>query len=43
MPEGDTVYRAARHLNDVLQNATVTTWDLRVPAFATSDLTGERI
>ncbi|MBG6238915.1 endonuclease-8 [Mycetocola sp. CAN_C7] len=43
MPEGDTVYRAARHLNDVLQGATVTTWDLRVPAFATSDLVGERI
>ncbi|MET1053323.1 MAG: DNA-formamidopyrimidine glycosylase family protein [Mycetocola sp.] len=43
MPEGDTVYRAARHLNDVLQGATVTTWDLRVPAFATSDLTGETI
>lgn len=43
MPEGDTVYRAARHLNDALEGATVTTWDIRVPAFATSDLTGERI
>ncbi|MET0715993.1 MAG: DNA-formamidopyrimidine glycosylase family protein [Mycetocola sp.] len=43
MPEGDTVYRAARHLNDVLEGATVTTWDIRVPAFATSDLTGELI
>jgi endonuclease VIII len=43
MPEGDTVWRAARHLNDVLAGAVVTTWDIRVPAFATSDLTGERI
>jgi endonuclease-8 len=43
MPEGDTVYRAARHLNDVLEGAIVTTWDIRVPAFATSDLNGERI
>jgi endonuclease-8 len=43
MPEGDTVYRAARHLNDALQGATVSTWDIRVPAFATSDLTGEQI
>ncbi|GHD47052.1 Fpg/Nei family DNA glycosylase [Mycetocola manganoxydans] len=43
MPEGDTVWRAARHLNEVLAGAVVTTWDIRVPAFATSDLTGERI
>ena len=43
MPEGDTVYRAAVHLNQALQGATLTGWDLRVPAFATSDLTGERI
>lgn len=43
MPEGDTVFRAAQHLNERLQGATVATWDLRVPAFATSDLTGEQI
>jgi endonuclease-8 len=43
MPEGDTVYRAAVNLNQALQGATLTGWDLRVPAFATSDLTGERI
>ncbi|AWB87252.1 DNA-formamidopyrimidine glycosylase family protein [Mycetocola zhujimingii] len=43
MPEGDTVYREAFHLNQALQGATVTGWDIRVPAFATSDLTGERI
>ena len=43
MPEGDTVYRAARHLDEALRGETVATWDLRVPAFATSDLTGERI
>ncbi|PWC06759.1 DNA-formamidopyrimidine glycosylase family protein [Mycetocola zhujimingii] len=43
MPEGDTVYREAFHLNQALQGAIVTGWDIRVPAFATSDLTGERI
>lgn len=43
MPEGDTVYRAAVHLNQALQGQTVTGWDIRVPEFATSDLTGKRI
>ncbi|MCP2029938.1 endonuclease-8 [Okibacterium sp. HSC-33S16] len=43
MPEGDTVYRAAVHLDQALNGATLTGWDLRVPAYATSDLTGERI
>lgn len=43
MPEGDTVYQAARRLNGVLTGRILTRWDLRVPAFATSDLVGERI
>lgn len=43
MPEGDTVYRAARALNDALAGRTLTRCDIRVPAFATVDLTGERV
>ncbi len=43
MPEGDTVYREAAHLNQALQGQEITGWDIRVPAFATTDLTGERI
>lgn len=40
MPEGDTVYRTARALNDALGGATLLRCDLRVPAFATVDLSG---
>ena len=40
MPEGDTVYRAAHRLDDVLAGAEVTEFDLRVPQLATTDLTG---
>lgn len=43
MPEGDTVFRAARRLNDALAGAEVTEFDLRVPRFATVDLTGETV
>lgn len=43
MPEGDTVFRAAEKLQAALAGQLVTGWDLRVPAHATSDLTGERI
>lgn len=43
MPEGDTVYRAAQRLDAALHGATVTRCDLRVPAFATVDLTGQRV
>jgi endonuclease-8 len=43
MPEGDTVYRAAKNLNAALQGQTLTKSDFRVPAFATVDLTGEVI
>lgn len=41
MPEGDTVHRTARRLDAVLQGATVTRFELRVPQAATVDLTGQ--
>ncbi|MEY2849844.1 MAG: hypothetical protein RI885_2511 [Actinomycetota bacterium] len=41
MPEGDTVYRTANTLRGALAGAVVTHCDIRVPAFATVDLTGE--
>lgn len=43
MPEGDTVYRTARNLHAALAGATLTTCDVRVPRFATVDLTGRRV
>ncbi len=43
MPEGDTVYRSARAMNEVLAGRVLDRCDLRVPAFATVDLTGERV
>lgn len=43
MPEGDTVYRTAHHLAQVLMGALVTEFDLRVPGSATIDLTGETV
>ncbi|WP_396667069.1 DNA-formamidopyrimidine glycosylase family protein [Microbacterium sp. R86528] len=41
MPEGDTVFRTARRLNDALAGGTVTRFELRVPQAATADLRGE--
>lgn len=41
MPEGDTVYRTARHLDQALAGATLTRSDFRVPQLAEIDLTGE--
>lgn len=43
MPEGDTVFRSARALNDVLAGATLTKSDFRVPEFATVDLVGQTV
>lgn len=43
MPEGDTVYLSAKNLNAALAGHVVTRFDLRVPAFATVDLTGDVI
>ena len=41
MPEGDTVYRAARRLHEALAGREVTEFDMRVPQVATVDLRGE--
>ena len=43
MPEGDTVYLSAKNLNAALAGQAVTRFELRVPAFATLDLTGDMI
>ncbi|WP_329041076.1 DNA glycosylase [Streptomyces sp. NBC_00178] len=43
MPEGDTVLQAARRLDTALAGDVLTRFDLRVPRFATSDLTGRRV
>ncbi len=43
MPEGDTVYLAARNLNAALAGHVLTRCDIRVPKFATVDLTGDTI
>ncbi|HEY5229794.1 MAG TPA: DNA-formamidopyrimidine glycosylase family protein [Galbitalea sp.] len=43
MPEGDTVYRTARALNQVLAGHVLDRCDIRVPAFATVDLTGSQV
>lgn len=43
MPEGDTVFRAARRLHAALAGQQVTRFDLRVPRYATADLTGETV
>ena len=40
MPEGDTVWRTARHLDRALSGATLLSSEFRVPAFATTDLSG---
>lgn len=40
MPEGDTVYRTATKLREALAGKVLTRCDVRVPKFATVDLTG---
>ncbi len=40
MPEGDTVWRACQRLNAVLAGRTLTRGEFRVPALATTELTG---
>ncbi|EKF21447.1 formamidopyrimidine-DNA glycosylase H2TH domain protein [Mycolicibacterium hassiacum DSM 44199] len=40
MPEGDTVYRTAEMLRAALSGKTLTRCDVRIPRFATVDLTG---
>jgi endonuclease VIII len=41
MPEGDTVFRAARRLHEALAGSEVVRFDIRVPGSATADLRGE--
>lgn len=43
MPEGDTVWRTARALDEALTGARVTLSDFRVPDLANTDLTGQLI
>lgn len=41
MPEGDTVWRAAHHLNEALAGRVLTSTEFRVPRYATVDMSGE--
>ena len=43
MPEGDTVYRAAKLLHSALAGTVLERCDIRVPKFATVDLRGETV
>ncbi|WP_415949324.1 Fpg/Nei family DNA glycosylase [Streptomyces sp. KLOTTS4A1] len=43
MPEGDTVHRTATRLHRALADSTLTRSDLRVPRYATTDLTGRKV
>src|SRR3990170_2960134 len=43
MPEGDTVYLTAKNLNAALAGQVLTRCDIRVPRFATVDLSGTTI
>ncbi|MFG2474400.1 Fpg/Nei family DNA glycosylase [Streptomyces fagopyri] len=43
MPEGDTVWQAARRLHTALAGKVLIRSDLRVPRFATADLTGRTV
>ncbi|WP_046497321.1 Fpg/Nei family DNA glycosylase [Streptomyces odonnellii] len=43
MPEGDTVWQTARLLHTALAGRTLVRSDLRVPRFATADLTGRTV
>ena len=43
MPEGDTVFNTAAKLREALEGKTLTRCDVRVPRYATVDLTGQRV
>ncbi|WP_059016151.1 endonuclease VIII Nei2 [Mycobacterium sp. M26] len=43
MPEGDTVFRTAATLREALVGKTLTRCDVRVPRYATVDLTGQTV
>ena len=43
MPEGDTVFRAARAMNQALAGQVLTKTEFRVPKLAAADLAGQRV
>jgi len=43
VPEGDTVFQTARRQNEALAGQVLTGFELRVPKFATSELTGQSV
>jgi len=43
VPEGDAVWLTARRLHEALAGRVLTRCDVRVPRFATADLTGQRV
>ena len=43
MPEGDTVFHTAEILREALVGKTLTRCDIRVPRYATVDLTGQKV
>lgn len=43
MPEGDTVFHTAANLREALVGKTLTRCDVRVPRYATADLTGHTV
>ncbi len=43
MPEGDTVWRTANSLRDALAGKVLTRCDVRVPRYATVDLSGRLV
>ncbi|PBC52828.1 DNA glycosylase [Rhodococcus sp. ACS1] len=43
MPEGDTVWRTANSLRDALEGKVLTRCDVRVPRYATVDLSGQLV
>ena len=43
MPEGDTVWLVARHLDEALAGDVLARTDFRVPSLATTDLSGRRV
>lgn len=43
MPEGDTVWLTAQRLHTALAGQPLTSWDLRVPRLATTDLRGSTV
>ena len=43
MPEGDTIFRTAASLREALVGKTLTRCDVRVPRYATTDLTGHTV